>query len=451
MNSTRFSLRGLLVALAIVALGLPVALAGLFGVLQQLTSINLDVARVRNAQLDGANLARFQVDEETAIRGYAVSHGSDFLEPYQQTMTQLPTTAAELRGWLTFGPGDAAAIARLDDAVATNAHWRTTFAEPTIKGRKTNNQNQVAMADVDRFRTDLTEIGAIILVDYHALIARRTATIKAASTIGYVSIAVTGAEFLVFAILFARLRYALDRERNVTEALQHAFAGAVTNDPRLDTATVYLSATRGAKIGGDVYDVYHIDEDRTLVIIADVSGKGVDAAVDTTFVKYSLRAFSSEYRDVATIVGRFNTLYADAQKPPESFVVLFTGIYDRSDGTLTYVNAGHEAAYVRRTSSVEQLTVTDQIIGLARDVEFHTKRVALGTTDTLFLATDGLTEARDPSGAFLGEENVRQWLVEAQNASARALVSEISDRLRRYTRANINDDLAILAIRPDIL
>jgi sigma-B regulation protein RsbU (phosphoserine phosphatase) len=288
----------------------------------------------------------------------------------------------------------------------------------------------------------------LILVEYRTQLARRAKTIQTASTIGFTAIALIGVQALVFAFLILRLRYALDREHGVVEALQVAFAGTVNQAPALEAATAYVSATRGAKVGGDVYDVYRIDEDLTLVLIADVSGKGVDAAVDTMFVKYSLRAFATEHRDIRVIANKFNTLYAHAQKEPEAFVVLFCGFYDRRTSTLTYINAGHEAAYVCRTNDVEQLPPTDAIIGLTTEAEFHTASVLIDTQSILFLATDGLTEARDPAGRFLGSAGVQQWLRDADMRSPQALVTDISDRLRRYTGANINDDLAILALRP---
>jgi serine phosphatase RsbU (regulator of sigma subunit) len=245
-----------------------------------------------------------------------------------------------------------------------------------------------------------------------------------------------------------RLRSELNRERRVVEVLQRAFAGEMRPTPDLDVATTYVSATRGATVGGDVFDVFPIDDVRTLIALADVSGKGVEAAIDSTFVKYGLRAFASEHTDPATIVARFNALYVRAQRPPEAFVVLFAGIYDRAAGTLAYVNAGHEAAYIRRPNGVEALLPTDPVIGLSGDARFTVVTTALTSADTLFLSTDGLTEARDPSGAFLGDARVRAWLAAAETGSMNELVAAITQRLRRYTRARSRDDLAIVALRP---
>jgi len=447
LSRIRFSLWGLLVAFGIIALALPVAFAGLFGVLQQLNQINSDLAVVRKGQLNLATMLRCQLDEQIGLRGFEVSHRTAYLLPYRNAIKEFGNEESELRERLIF-PSESSAKRMLDDAVATNARWQRVIAQPILAGSHSLVNIEQGSTLVGRFRSDVDAINAMILTEYQSEIEGRANTIRTASAIGYSAIALVGIQALVFAFLLARLRYALDREHGVVEALQAAFAGAVTTAPMLEVATAYVSATRGAKIGGDVYDAHQIDENTALVLIADVSGKGVDAAVDTTFVKYSLRAFASEKHDVATIVRKFNALYANAQKAPEAFVVLFCGYYDWRSETLTYVNAGHEAAYVCRAGTVERLAPTDAIIGLSADAQFHTAATTIDSQSILFLATDGLTEARDPGRRFLGDAGVQEWLRKANTGSPQELVTDMSDRLRRYTGANINDDLAILAVRP---
>jgi hypothetical protein len=447
LKRIRFSLRGLFVVFGIVALGLPIAFIGLFGVLRQLNQFNSDVAIVRNAQLNVAALLRCQLDEQLSLRAYEFGRLKAYLLPYQNALVEFDQQERDLRKRLIF-TSEVSANRYLDDAILTNKRWKKLIAAPILAGGQPLGNIKLGTTLVGRFRLDVTTINDLILVEYRSQLERRARTIATASIIGFSAIALIGIQALVFAFLLFRLRDALDREHGVVEALQAAFAGNVARAPALEVATTYLSATRGAKIGGDVYDVYPVDDDISLILIADVSGKGVAAAVDTTFVKYSLRAFASEHRDVSVIVRKFNALYSNAQKAPEAFVVLFCGYYDRRTATLTYVNAGHEAAYVCRKDGVEQLAPTDSIIGLVPDVEFHPASAMIDSTGILFLATDGLTEARNSAGRFLTSAGVMQWLREAETCSPQALVTDISERLRRYAGANINDDLAILAVRP---
>ncbi|MFN2459798.1 MAG: PP2C family protein-serine/threonine phosphatase [Candidatus Velthaea sp.] len=442
-----FSLRGLFIASGVIALGLPAAIAGLFGIIQHLEAINADVAIVRNAQLSASAMVQYAQDEEIGIRGLAATRKPAYEADYVAAYARLRIQGVKLRSLLVFAD-DAPARAALDDALSVNETWRVTIAEPVVQRRRNRLPIAAGRPFVERYRGDIERVNAVLSGDYADRIAQRTQTIAVESAIGFGAIALIAVQALVFAILVARLRYALDRERGLAEMLHAAFAGSMTTPPSLEVGTAYVSATRGAKVGGDVYDVYAIDADSTLLVIADVSGKGVEAAVDTTFVKYAMRAFAAESADIATIVAKFNALYARAEKPPEAFISLFAGRYDRRDGSLRYVNAGHEAAYVRRPADVERLRPTDSIVGIARDAEFHAASTTLGSDDVLFLATDGLTEARDANSAFLGDAGVHTWLRESPATTPQTLVDAISERLRRYTRARLNDDLAILAVTP---
>jgi hypothetical protein len=443
-----FSLRGLLVALGIVALGLPAAFGGLFGVLAQLDQYNASVAMVREAQLNAADVLRLQSDEETGVRGFVATHDAAFLETYRTAVTELPVHVSAVAERLPQGSDDARAASALSEARALNARWRLEVAEPSIANTHHHVDEHHATQYLDRFRNDMDVVGAVLIEDYHRLLRERAVPVRQSSFIGYGALAVVALQILVYAFLVDRLRGELVRERRVITLLQRAFTSEIVNDARLDVAAAYVSATRGAKVGGDVYDIFPLDAHRTLIVIADVSGKGVEAAVDSTFVKYSLRAFASEHADVETIVTKFNTLYDRAQKSPEAFVVLFAGIFDNQTATLAYVNAGHEAAYVRRPEEIEQLAPTGPVIGISGSEKFASASVPVRPGEVLFLSTDGLTEARDPGGRFLNGAGVEAWLREADASTAQRLVDTLARRLRRYTHDRSSDDLAILAVRP---
>jgi CHASE3 domain sensor protein len=443
-----FSLRGLLVALGIVALGLPAAFAGLFGAITQIDRFNSNIALVREGQLNIADLLRLQSDEQTGVRGYAATGDPGFRDLYRAAVSEFPVHASAAAERLVFGGDDERARVALADALALDARWRRNVAEPAFAHRSAPLDERQAAGLVRGFRNDIEIVSAVLIEDYHRQFRLRAFPIAQASWIAFGSIVVVALQILVYAFLVDRLRGELVRERRVVAVLQTAFSSEIVNDARLDVAATYVSATRGAKVGGDVYDIFPLDADRTLVVIADVSGKGVEAAIDSTFVKYSLRALANEYPDISTIVTKFNRLYGRAQKQPEAFVVVFAGILDHRSATLSYVSAGHEAAYVRRSTGIQQLAPTGPIIGITEDAAFASAATAVTAHDVLVLSTDGLTEARDPRGVFLTSAGVEAWLAEADPSSARHLVDTLARRLRRYTRDRSNDDLAIVAVRP---
>jgi sigma-B regulation protein RsbU (phosphoserine phosphatase) len=445
---TLFSFRGLILVFGLVAVGLPIALVGQLGIVRTLNAINQDVAQIREGQLSTAAILQYQLDEETAVRGFAATGRRVFLEPYRRARAAMPAELVKLAEHAAGDGADGDDDRRIAELRRTNAEWLRTVAEPILAGAR--NQDALLLHGkllIDRFRRDVAPIDRHFTQRYHAAIARRDATIRTTTLASLMAIAVIAVEVVVFGAVIARMRYELDRERGFVETLQSAASVRMVPPAHLAFGTVYRSATRGTRVGGDVYDVYRLDPDRTLIVVGDVSGKGLTAAVDTTFVRYALRALASEGLAPDAMVQRFDDLYRDANPAPESFVTLFAGVHDRRTATLAYANAGHEACWVRRGGAATLLPPTGPVIGIG-SVPFAAASTVLATADILVLATDGLTEARDPQGRFVPIERVTAWIANAPARTPQALVDGLLDIVERYTRGRITDDLAILAVEP---
>lgn len=448
MPRTLLSFRGLILVFGLVAVGLPIALVGQLGNVRTLNAAFLEIARIREDQLAIAAVYELQVEEEAAVRGFAATGQRAFLVPYFQARAATPRRIAELRAHLhddsSNGPEDRA----VDDIRARNAEWLRTVAEPVVASTATYD-TRVALAkrQVDGIRNDVRIIRRILAARYEAAIARRDRSIRTTTVTALTATVAIGIEILVFAIVFVRMRRELDRDRAVVESLQITASARLVPPAHLAVGTVYRSATRGARVGGDAYDVYRLDEDRTLLVVADVSGKGLTAAVDTTFVRYAVRALASEMLPPDEIVRRFDDLYRGATAAPEAFVTLFVGIHDRRDGTVAYTNAGHEAVWVRRGAELEMLAPTGPIVGLG-GFRFEVARAALLPGELLILGTDGLTEARDPVHGFVPIEEVNAWLIAADPRDPQRFVEAILARVAQYGRRRITDDLALLAVSP---
>lgn len=448
MLRTLFSFRGLILVFGLVAVGLPIALVGQLGIVRTLNAINQDVAQIRQGQLSTAAVFQYQLDEETAIRGFAATGRRIFLEPYLRARAAMPRELADLAAHARGDGSEGEDDRRVDALRKVNAEWLRTVADPILAGA--HDQDRLLLHGkvlIDRFRRDIAPIDDHFTRRYHTAIARRDATIRTTAIVSLMAIAVIALEVIVFGAVIARMRYELDRERGFVETLQSAASVRLVAPRHLALGTAYRSATRGARIGGDVYDVYRLDDDRTLIVVADVSGKGLAAAVDTTFVRYAMRALASEDLAPVDVVRRFDDLYRCANGAPESFVTLFAGVHDRRTAALDYVNAGHEACWVRRGDAVEMLPPTGPVVGVG-GIAFAAARTTLAEGDILVLATDGLTEARDPQGRFLPIERVTEWIAKAPVQTPQQLVDTLLDLVKRYTRGRITDDLAILAVEP---
>jgi CHASE3 domain sensor protein len=444
---TFFSFRGLIVVFGFVAVGLPLALVWQLGIVRALNTLNQQIALTRQGQLAAAAVLQYQLDEETAVRGYAATHRPTFLGPYERGSATMPERLAELQQILD-EIGTPADRAALKDMRRVNAEWQRTVATPVIAGVPGQAARLLhGKTLIDRFRHDVEPIDAHLIARYHDAFVQRDRTIRTTTFVSVAAIALIAVEIVVFALVVARMRLELDRERGFVETLQSSASVRLVTPPYLAIGTAYRSATRGTRIGGDVYDVYSIDPDRTLLIVGDVSGKGLAAAVDTTFVRYALRALAGEGLAPDELIRRFEALYRAANPAPESFVSLVAAVYDRRDGSLAYTNAGHEGAWVRRGIDVEQLAPTGPIVGIG-GFAFEAGRTTLGAGEFLVLATDGLTEARDPRGAIVPGDRVVAWIAAADARSPQGLVDDLVAFVTRYARGRIDDDLAILAVEP---
>ncbi len=438
------------VALALVALVLPVVIGT---ALFHLASANRGLAEtavLRSVQRENAELLKLQLDEETGLRGLVVTGHRAFLDPYETAQTRFPIVFGEL--WADLGRlgslgslrDEAAELGRLHEA------WATDVAAPVLQHGTSVGVQSRGKADIDRFR----EVSASIdrVVNAEATARRDTAQSDLTQGVALFSAAI--ALFFVAVLIFTtnerRLRSDLDRERSIVASLQRAFVGEKEAMATLDVGAVYRSATKGTFVGGDVFDVYPLPDRRALVMVADVSGKGVEAAVETAFVKYAVRALSRVSRSPTDIVSQVNEMYMQDLERRESgsFIVLFLGILDFEAGELRYTSAGHSGAFLRAGSGVRMLGVTGPALGIVDAPMFAEKSARLEPADMLLVATDGLTESRDAAGALLTDEGLATWFSESSaTASAQDVVDALVARAFSRSDGRISDDLAAVCAR----
>ncbi len=275
--------------------------------------------------------------------------------------------------------------------------------------------------------------------------AQMKATIDSAIYLRSLWLLAFGALALGVNLYSARLYRQLADERTVTKILQRAFISSHVPLPNCEIGSAYKSADAHAAVGGDLFDVYRLSNDLALVLIADVSGKGVDAAVITAFVKFTVRGIALRRRDPAQILSEFNVAFGQTVENPYLFVSMFVGILDTAKGELTYASAGHDSAFVRHGPDVHQLSVTGPVIGVLLE-PYETKTVIFDDGDSLVLATDGLTEARNKEGDLLGEEGAMA-IVAVGPQEPQPLADYIVERIRERCGGRLRDDVAILAFR----
>ena len=203
------------------------------------------------------------------------------------------------------------------------------------------------------------------------------------------------------------------------------------------------------EVGGDFYDYFMPDDQHIFVFIGDVSGKGMPAALFMAVTRTLLKAICRVERNPAFILRRLNDGLAESNDS-SMFVTLFCALIDLSTGECKYSNGGHNPPFVVRASgAVTSLPLTgDVAVGIMPKMEFNEKLFALQAGDTLFLYTDGVTEAMNPTGDLFGENRALEELRQTHGATGEQMVKSMREKLRVYAAgAEQSDDITMLAFR----
>jgi len=241
------------------------------------------------------------------------------------------------------------------------------------------------------------------------------------------------------------------REHRVADMLSSAFLTDIPDElPGLALAANYRAGLEEAQVGGDYYDAFALPDGRVALVIADVSGKGLSAAVQTATVKYSLRAFATEAGAPGLVMTRLNKmLCSDLAGLGDHFVTLFYAVFEPATGRLSWASAGHESMLIKRFAGGSTLLEANgPILGLA-DHAYGQETDTLLPGDSLVLYTDGLTEARDPEKRTLLDIDGVQALVESAPAEAwpGTLAAHLQQAAMQWTGGRPHDDMALLVIR----
>lgn len=239
-----------------------------------------------------------------------------------------------------------------------------------------------------------------------------------------------------------------ERERTIADTLQEAVLSPPEPIESLDVEYLYRPASTAASVGGDFYDVFKADESHVVIVIGDISGKGVAAARMTSLVRDGIRAYSYESVEPGWILTHVNTL-VHRSSPAEVFSTVFVGVLETQTGQLRYCGAGHPPAIIARAGDGEHLILEPRstVVGAFGSVQFETEETHLGVGDILVLYTDGITEARRDRVMF-GQERLLELLGSLKSVPLGRLPQAILDGVLDYTGGALSDDTVVLCIRP---
>lgn len=232
-------------------------------------------------------------------------------------------------------------------------------------------------------------------------------------------------------------------DRDVANAMQRALLQLPQSVRGIDYAANYTSASEIAEIGGDFYDLLALPDRCVAIVIGDVSGHSLEAATLMMTVKNAIRAYAFEGQRPSDTLRRANELLA-AVTATNIFATAFLGVLDTDSGVLTYCNAGHPLAFLRRVSGkVVRLSVESPLLGGLPGFDYVQGEEKLGRGDYLFLYTDGAYEARC-EGELFGEDRLAE-LVE-DSPSGQEACDRVSQVVTAFSGGRLEDDLAMLAV-----
>jgi len=219
--------------------------------------------------------------------------------------------------------------------------------------------------------------------------------------------------------------------------------------PGLDIAATYIPCF---DVGGDLYDFLQIGENRIAVVIADVIGKGIPAAIMMGLFRGAVRAYADVQlcsESILNIVGRLNKMVCQECKDGE-FITLFYADIDVEDMTITYCNCGHEPTVLIRNGKIMALEKGGFVLGVEPQAEYEIESLQLKDGDCLLFYTDGLIDAANFDDEFWGKQSLLETAKKLTAGSAEQMVKNILRFRRRFVGlARQVDDTSIIVVKVD--
>ena len=247
-------------------------------------------------------------------------------------------------------------------------------------------------------------------------------------------------------------RSRLKSELDAARVIQHSLLPPI-NDKYPGRKEISLAAFMepAKQVGGDFYDFFFVDRDRMAFLIADVSGKGIPAALFMATAKLTLQNCLRDCDTLAEAVQTANNALC-AQNEAEMFVTSWIGVLDITTGVLTSVSAGHNPPVLISADGSEPVFLRRKRNGFVlagmEDVRYREESIELKKGDRIFLYTDGVTEAENISHDLFGEERLQKTLAELNEKSPEDIVAGVKSAIDAHVgKADQFDDITMLCVK----
>ncbi len=233
-------------------------------------------------------------------------------------------------------------------------------------------------------------------------------------------------------------------ELDIASRIQQGFL----SPGKFETSNYSLDAimSPAKDVGGDLYDYIPLDDNRVMLVVADVSGKGVAASIYMVVILTLFRQYAKMGLSPAEILEKTNDTLA-AKNKELLFATAFVAIYNAETNLLTYSNAGHNPPYIAGRELKTLSKANGTLLGLFPGEKYSCAEEYIGFGETLFMFTDGVTESINPANEFFGEKRLEDALVRFKNGKAENAVDYIIDVINDFSNGTEkHDDITILSL-----
>ena len=237
-----------------------------------------------------------------------------------------------------------------------------------------------------------------------------------------------------------------DKEVNTAKGIQEGMLN--TSFPCGEWCDVSASMTAAKDVGGDFYDCFRVGDDRLAFVIADVSGKGLPAAMFMASSLTLIRSNVQEGIDLAIAIEKANR-ELESHNSMKYFVTMWIGVMDLRTGKVVYIDAGHNPPFVKKGGKYSILECKpDFVFGRKKKIRYNKQYLKLEPGDSIFLYTDGVTEAVGPGDKMFGEEHLGEVLNSCTKKTSKETIQHVwnavSDFMKEESQA---DDITMMSVQ----
>jgi len=216
--------------------------------------------------------------------------------------------------------------------------------------------------------------------------------------------------------------------------------------PALEGFEVFGVTVPSRQVGGDYYDFVVVDRRWLVVVVADVSGKGIPASILTATLQATVRSNADAQTNPVGMMGRLNRLLYRNTSASE-FATLFYVVVDLHTGRARYANAGHDFPFLLGNGAAHPLAESGIVLGCIDEFEYHENQFDIPAGGALVVFTDGVTDSESRAGESYGGDRLRAVLERHAGESARDMCRRVIEDVRTFGDGENQDDLTLVVLK----